>query len=321
MHGRDAHATGVASSPLRIIFAGSGEFGLPTLGALLDAGHDVVHVFSQPDRPAGRGRALTPTPIAQFALDRRRPLTRTADINREPLPLADVMVVVAFGQKIAPHVVDHPRLGSVNLHASRLPKYRGAAPINWAIVRGDTIAGNSVIRLAQKMDAGAVLGMSELAIGELETAGELHDRLAADGATLVPRVLEQLATGTAVETPQDESRATLAPKLSRDASRIDWSRPATEVARQIRGLYPWPGCRVRLLSSDGNETARLTLVRGRPASAAAPAGTIFGSGLVGAGDNSLEVVGVQPEGKRPMSLAAFRNGHPWEPGMRLESIG
>jgi methionyl-tRNA formyltransferase len=313
----------VASSSLRILFAGSGEFGLPTLRALLDARHEVVRIFSQPDRPAGRGRTLTPTPVSQLALERGLPLTRTADINREPLPAADVIVVIAFGQKIAPHVVDHPRLGSVNLHASRLPKYRGAAPINWAIIRGETVAGNSVIRLAARMDAGAVLGMSELPIGELETAGELHDRLAADGATLVPRVLEQLATGTAVQTPQDESKATLAPKLSRDASRIDWSRPGVEIARQVRGLYPWPGCRVRLVSADGHETARLTLVRARPAgtSVGAHAGTIFGAGLVGTGDNSLEVVEVQPEGKRPMPLAAFRNGHPWEPGMRLESIG
>src|SRR5688500_1317866 len=131
------------------------------------------------------------------------------------------MVVIAFGQKIAPHVDDHPRLGSINLHASRLPKYRGAAPINWAVINGEATTGNSVIRLAPRMDAGAVLGRSELRIGELETAGELHDRLADDGPGLVTAVLDDLAAGRAVEVAQDESLATIAPKLSRGATNLD----------------------------------------------------------------------------------------------------
>ncbi|MGE5610783.1 MAG: methionyl-tRNA formyltransferase, partial [Bacillota bacterium] len=194
---------------LNVIFAGSGEFGLPTLRALLASGHHIVTVVSQPDRPAGRGKVLTPTPIAQFAIEQQLPLIRTGNINAESLPPADVMVVIAFGQKIAPAVVDHPRLGSVNLHASLLPKYRGAAPINWAILRGETVAGNSVIRLAQKMDAGAILGQTTLPIGELETAGELHDRLAEAGAPLVLDVLGKLAEGTAEEKPQSEAEATV----------------------------------------------------------------------------------------------------------------
>src|SRR5262245_36885982 len=144
-------------TPLRIIFAGSGEFGLPTLRALRDAGHEIVRVLTQPDRPAGRGRTVTPTPIAQAATEMGLDVIRTPDINDESLPPADVMVVIAFGQKIADDQVRHPRLGSVNLHASRLPRYRGAAPINWAILGGEATTGNSVIRLAQRMDAGAVL--------------------------------------------------------------------------------------------------------------------------------------------------------------------
>jgi methionyl-tRNA formyltransferase len=305
--------------PLRIIFAGSGEFGVPTLSVLLEAGHDVVQVVSQPDRPAGRGRGITPTPVSQFALERGLSLARTANINTETLPPADVLVVIAFGQKIAPHVVDHARLGSINLHASILPKYRGAAPINWAIIRGETITGNSVIRLAQRMDAGAVLGHSELHIGEMETAGELHDRLSKDGAPLVRRVIDQLADGSAIEQPQDESRATIAPKLSREASRLDWARPARELVNQVRGMYPWPGCRVQLVG--GEHPVRITLVRAR-ASEASPGepGTIDRAGAVSTGEGSLEIVELQPEGKRPMTLAAFRNGHTWEPGMRIESI-
>jgi methionyl-tRNA formyltransferase len=303
---------------LQVIFAGSGEFGAPSLRALIDAGHEIALVVTQPDRPAGRGRAMTPTPIAAVATELNLPLLKTADISREALLPADLMVVIAFGQKIAPHVVDHARLGSVNLHASILPKYRGAAPINWAIIRGETMTGNSVIRLAQKMDAGAVLGQSSLPIGELETAGELHDRLAADGAALVLRVVDRIASGTAVETPQDESQATVAPKMSRESSRLDFSRPPVEIANQIRGMYPWPGCRVRLLDATGGEAARVTLVRAHPSESvsAAPPGVIADDLSVG----GVVVVELQPEGKRPMSLAAFCNGHRWEAGMRLEPV-
>jgi methionyl-tRNA formyltransferase len=210
----------------------------------------------------------------------------------------------------------------VNLHASRLPKLRGAAPINWAILRGETTTGNSIIRLAQKMDAGAVLAQSEVRIGELETAGELHDRLAEDGGALLLGVLDALAAGKAVETPQDESAATVAPKLNREAARLDWGQSAADIARRIRGLHPWPGCHVRLLNEAGVEQRRLTLVRARDlTSDSANPGIISSTGLVGAGDSkSVEILEVQPEGKRPMPLGAYRNGHPWQPGWRLESV-
>lgn len=317
--------------PLNLIFAASGEFALPTLRALLEAGHHIDQVYTQPDRPAGRGRKLAPTPVGQFAVERNLPLIRTADINLESLPPADVMVVIAFGQKISEGVAGHSRFGSINLHASRLPKYRGAAPINWAILNGETETGNSVIRLAAKMDAGAVLGMSLMQIGKLETAGELHDRLAEDGAPLMLSVLEQLAGGTAIETAQDESQATKAAKLNREFSRIDWNTPAKSIGRQIRGMYPWPGCRVRLLSEKGFELDRLTLVRARasgtsgtggpPVSATNSApGTLTLDGEAISATQPLEIVEIQPEGKRPMTLPSYRNGHPWNPRCRLESI-
>ncbi len=308
---------------LRIIFAGSGEFGLPTLTALHAADHEIVQIFSQPDRPAGRGRKLAPTPISEFAIEHNLPLIRTGDINQEPLPPADLMVVIAFGQKISESVANHPRLGSVNLHSSQLPKYRGAAPINWAILNGETETGNSIIRLAQRMDAGAILNMSTLAIGEEETAGELHDRLAVDGAPLMLQTIQQLATNTAREIEQDESQATKAPKLNRESSKIDWTHPAEQIARQIRGMYPWPGCRVKLVDQSGTELARLTLVRARAhpsdSSMGSP-GTVTGEGTIATTDGAIAILELQPEGKRPMPLLAFRNGHPWPAGARLESI-
>lgn len=312
-------------TPLRIIFAGSGEFGLATLDALMSLGHDVVQVVSQPDRPAGRGKQVTPTPIAQRALAAGLPLLRTDAINREPLPDADVMVVIAFGQKIAEAIADRPRLASVNLHASRLPRYRGAAPINWAILRGETVTGNSVIRLAPRMDAGAVLAESEIVIGEMETAGELHDRLATDGAMIVPRVLADLAEGNARETPQDEEQATLAPKLSREDARLDWTDAADALARRVRGLYPWPGCRVKVCDAEGADVGRIRLVRARAVDGHDEGprwfpGEITASGLVHTGRGSLEVVDVQPDGKRAMSLADYRRGHRWHAGLGLESV-
>jgi methionyl-tRNA formyltransferase len=265
---------------------------------------------------------LQPTPLAHAALEMGLDPHRTADINQETLPDADVMVVIAFGQKIGAHQVHHPRLGSVNLHSSRLPRHRGAAPINWAILSGDSVTGNSIIRLAPKMDAGDVLAQSELTIGEMENAGELHDRLAADGAPLMLRVLDELAAGRAVETPQDHALATVAAKLSRESATIDWTRPADEVARRILGLYPWPGVRVKLCDAEGKTLDTLRLVRARPAATDEASrwspGEVMSTGHVRAGDaGAVEIVQVQPDGKTPMPLAAYRRGHAWVPGLHL----
>jgi methionyl-tRNA formyltransferase len=304
---------------MRLAFAGAGAFGVPTLKRLVEAGAEMVVVYTQPDKPAGRGKVLTPTPLAQAAELLGLSVVRTADLNAEAIPAVDALVVIAFGQKIAPHVVGAPKFGAINQHASLLPKYRGAAPIHAAILAGDSVAGNSVIRLAEKMDAGAVLGTNELPIIETETTGELHDQLADSGAPLIEKVLRELRAGTAVEVQQDHSKATLAKKLSRESTRIDFTRRARDVANQIRGLYPWPGCRVRLLDGE-KELARLTLVRPKISASTGLPGTILADGTIACGDGSIELLELQPEGKKPMSLAAFRNGRPWSAGMRLESI-
>jgi len=307
---------------MRLIFAGSGAFGLPTLAVLKQR---VICVVSQPDRPAGRGRHPTPTPIAQYAIENNLPLIRTADINAEALPDADVMVVIAFGQKIAPNQVNHPRLGSINLHGSRLPRFRGAAPVNAAILAGDAVTGNSVIRLAELMDAGAIIAQSKLTIGETETAGELHDRLSEDGPALVERVLQDMEAGTAVEAGQRQSQATAARKLSRRDTWLDWSLSGQAVALRIRGLWPWPGCHVRLLDAEGAEIARIALARAKACESEGTRwrdGEIDTTGRINAegGKSAVEILEVQPEGRRVMTLADFRRGHAWMPGMRLESV-
>jgi methionyl-tRNA formyltransferase len=305
---------------MRVIFAGSGAFGLPTLEVLKP---HVVQVVSQPDHPAGRGRKLTPTPISKFALENNLPLLRTPDINAETLAEADVMVVIAFGQKISPAKVNHPRLGSINLHASLLPRFRGAAPIVWTMLSGASVAGNSVIRLAERMDAGAILAQSQLDILPLETAGELHDRLASDGAPLIGRVLHDLNLGRAIETPQDESLACPAPKIHRRDAKLDFTRGSQEIARRIRALWPWPGCHVRLLDAAGDEIQRLSLARAQASESEGDRwrpGEIETTGAVRCGDGAIEILELQPEGRRPMALADFRRGHGWMPGMRVQSI-
>jgi methionyl-tRNA formyltransferase len=315
---------------MKILFAGSGAFGVPSLRRLLERGAEVVHVYTQPSKPAGRGHKLTPTPIGAFAAQRGLPFTELADINAVTLPPADLLVVIAFGQKLSASVVDHARLGAINLHASRLPKYRGAAPINWAIISGEKTAGNSIIRLAQTMDAGAVLAMSELPIGELETAGELHDRLSVDGAELVEQVASQLREGTARPIEQEHTLATKAPKLSREKSAIDFSRDAESIAHQIRGMHPWPGCRVRITDSSGKELDKLTLVRARRAwmHERAPVGSspgeILSDGSIACGDGTLDIVEIHPDSRQPIPTGAYRNAERtranWQPGNRLESV-
>lgn len=295
------------SDSLRILFAGSGAFGLPTLKALAEH-HDVARVYTQPDKPAGRGKKLTPTPIAKWAGDAGLDVVKTPKFNDEDLPPADALVVIAFGQKISQAQANHARLGAMNLHASLLPKYRGAAPIHHALLAGETVVGNSVIRLAEQMDAGDVLGQSKLAVSPSETTAELHNRLADDGPELVLQVIEQLHAGTAVEQAQDHGAATQAGKLSRDDAVLDFNRPATEVVAKINALSPWPGCRVKV----GDQ--KLTLLRAAAEPGTGEPGVLDAGGHIATPDGKVRVIDVKPDGKGAMSLADYRNGRPWEAG-------
>jgi len=313
---------------MRIVFLGSGAFGVPTLEALC-ASHDVRLVITQPDRPAGRRRHLTSTPIGQFAEQHNLPVIKPDNVNdenvvaqiREAEPEANI--VVAFGQKIGPAVIDSPSRGAqatMNLHASLLPRYRGAAPINWAIMQGEKYTGNTVFSLVEKMDAGDLLGRQRTDIHPNETAGELHDRLAAMGPQLVCDVLDQLAACALDPEPQDESQVTMAPKLSKADAVVDFHAMAEFVRAHVHGLTPWPGVRVWWAREGEAERHPLFLrrVEAIPSGRiAVEPGTIVAEGVIAAGEGAVRLLEVQPPGKRQMSWSDFQRGHNLPLGTRF----
>lgn len=319
---------------MRVAFLGSGAFGLPSLAALAARpGVSLVGLVSQPDRPAGRGRRATPTPVAELAAHEPAlgglPLIKPADVNA-PAALeeiarwrAEVLVVIAFGQKLGPGLLSLPGLRAdvpaVNLHASLLPRWRGAAPINAALLAGDATTGNSVITIAPRMDAGLVLGQSVREIDPLVTAGELHDRLAQDGPGLLGSVLAQIDAGKGPEIGrvQDESLVTKARKLSRADDAADFTLRAVEVRRRVHGLTPWPGITIDLGGASGGPAPlRVKLLRvadrgAAGAGTAPPAGTLVDpvEGVVACGaGTSLRLLEVQPAGGRPMPWPEFVRG-------------
>lgn len=298
---------------MKLVFFGSGAFGLPTL-QMLASEHALLAIVSQPDKPAGRGGKLSPTPIADWAAANlpHIPLLKPVNVNEPDITTqiralpADAWVVIAFGQKLKPALL-HDRF-AVNLHASLLPRWRGAAPINAAILAGDTSTGSSVITLADKMDAGLILDQSHRPIDPLQTAGELHDQLAHDGPALVRRVLANFASNSLSPITQDESRVTLARKLSKADGILDFARSADDCRCIVHGLTPWPGVTVAFR----NEPLKLLRVRAISNTAGhLTPGTILdpAQGLVRCGHNSaLQLLEVQPSGKRPMPWRDFANG-------------
>lgn len=308
------------------MFFGSGAFGLPTLEHL-HAQHDrfeLALVVSQPDKPAGRKRRLTSTPVAEWAQAVGLACIKPERVNEGSIVEqvrslgADAFVVIAFGQKIGPALLEG--VFAINLHGSILPAYRGAAPIQRAMMDGCTTTGVSVITLAQRMDAGDILAVDSTPIRAEETAGELHDRLALLGPYVVARVLEQYRTGTLAAQPQDESLATAAPKLRKIEGTTAFDLPAARVRARIHGLNPWPGCGVAL---DG-APLRLIRVRDWPDEAhRARPGTILDNLHVACASGAIEIVEIQPEGGRAMPLAAYRNGRVLEPQMQFtpQSLG
>lgn len=304
---------------MRLLFFGSGAFGLPTLESLCEH-HEVVQVISQPDKPAGRKRVLTPTPIAQWALAKGYPVPRVDNVNTPPFIEqvrgynADASVVIAFGQKLGPELIDAMGRLAVNLHASLLPKYRGAAPINWAMIHNEPETGVSVIGLAQRMDAGPVYATAATPIDTGETAGELHDRLSQLGPQAVSDVLKQLESGALNPVTQDESLATKAPKFSKQDGTVDFDQPAELVRARIHGLTPWPGCRVSWRSAGGEDRGVLILKRVRDASddqggtQGAEPGRVDEQGGVRCRRGRVRLLSVQVPGGREMPAEDFARG-------------
>ncbi len=302
-----------AGRSLRVVFAGTPEFAVLTLEALLEAGHEVVGVYTQPDRPAGRGRQLRPSPVKQCALAHdlrvhQPPTLRDAAAQQALAALEpDVMVVVAYGLILPPTVLATPRLGCINVHASLLPRWRGAAPIQRAVLAGDAETGVTIMQMERGLDTGPMLARESLPIGPADTAGELHDKLATLGACLLATTLADLATHGPDAEVQDETLATYAEKLSKAEAHLDWGRPAAELDRQVRALNPWPVAEARL------DDAMLRVWRAQPLPGQAePPGRIVGAGAEGidvaCGEGLLRLLQVQPPGKRAMDAAAFANG-------------
>lgn len=302
----------VTPDRLRVVYFGTPEFAVPTLRALLGSRHEVVMLVSQPDRPKGRGLHLRPTPTKQLAASRGVQVVQPLRLKDEAFLDAirdlgpDLGVVAAYGRLLPDSLLQIPRLGMINVHASLLPAYRGAAPVHRAVIAGDSETGVSIMRVVQELDAGPVFASVRMPIDDDATSVDVESQLAALGAPLLVDVVDHIAAGRAVEIPQDHARATHAPKITREEGRIEWSLPAAAVHNRVRGLQPWP--MVSVWIGGVRHLVHKTRVSSER-SAGAP-GTIVVAGrgrlAVAAGDGaSVDVLEIQPEGRRVMTASEF----------------
>ncbi len=307
---------------MRVVFMGTPEFAVPSLKALLDAGYAVVGVFTQPDRPVGRGHKLAACPVKKLAVERGVPVYQFERLrNEEGLACLralapDIVVTAAFGQILSQALLDVPKMGTVNVHASLLPAYRGAAPINWCILNGETRTGVTTMLTDAGVDTGAMLLRRETDIGETETAAELSARLSQLGAELLIETLKGYIAGEIAPVKQDERLASRQPMLKKEMGLIDWTRSAKEIACQARGLDPWPSAYTDCLGGT------LKIYRARPAMGEGEPGTVLRSSakeglFVACGEGALEVLEMQAPGGKRMSARAYLAGKKIEPGTRF----
>ena len=299
---------------MRIIFCGSGSFAVPSFRWLLGSRHEVATVVTQPPRPAGRGGRLAPTNVAKVCAEAGLEALECPDVNASAVlsslrPLhADVICVVDFGQMIREPFRQLARHGAFNLHGSLLPELRGAAPVNWAIIRGYRRTGVTTFSLVDRMDAGPIHLQADTEIAEGETAEELRVRLSRMGAELVPKTVEMLEAGRAQLQPQDDALATLARRLKKSDGRIDWRKDALAICNLIHGTWQWPGAQT-VLQLAGGKDIRVTIARSKPADGEAPPGSVEKAGRVGCGSGRLEILQIKPAGRRLMAWRDFANGY------------
>ncbi|MBJ7410940.1 MAG: methionyl-tRNA formyltransferase [Phenylobacterium sp.] len=307
---------------MRLAFLGTPDFAVSALAAIVAAGHEVACVYSQPPAPRGRGHELKPSPVHAFAEAHGIPV-RTPASMRDPSEVAafaalglDAAVVVAFGQILPGAVLEAPRLGSYNVHASLLPRWRGAAPIQRAIMAGDKVTGVQVMRMTEGLDEGPVLATATVRIDALETAGTLHDRLAAAGADLIVRTLADIEAGTAVATPQAAEGVTYAKKISPRFTRLDWTKPGPVLDGKIRGLSPFPGAWLELPTDKGPVRVK-ALLSAFEDEAGEPGVTLDDRLLVATGEGAVRLLRVQREGRGPQEADVFLRGNPVPAGTKL----
>ena len=302
------------SDRLRIIFAGTPDFSVPPLKRLLNGPHEVISVYTQPDRPAGRGRRMTPSPVKEAALTAAVPVYQPlnfkaeADLSALEKLHADLMVVVAYGLILPERVLQAPRLGCVNIHASILPRWRGAAPIQRAILAGDKETGVTIMQMEKGLDTGPMYHVARLPIAPDDTGGSLHDKLSELGADALEHILPDIASGAASPQPQDDTAANYAKKLSKSEAKVDWSRSAQEIVRLVRAFNPWP------IAHTSYEGVNLRLWEAVPIDGETGSpGMVMAAGRAGIDvatvDGLLRITRLQMPGKRAMNAADFVNAH------------
>jgi methionyl-tRNA formyltransferase len=306
----------------RVVFFGTPEFAVPSLQALLDGPDLVAGVVCQPDKPAGRGQHLRAPPVKRLAEQRGVPVAQPLKVKTEELPnllrswAPDLAIVAAYGRILPPAVLEAPRLGCINVHASLLPKYRGAAPIQWALLRGETTTGVTIMRMNERMDEGDMLLQRETAIEPGETYGALQQRLAALGATVLMEALAGLRAGTLRDTPQDDAAATYAPMIHKADGAIDWAQPAPAIAWRVQAFNPWPSA----FTTHGRRLLKLHRARALPENAGAAPGAVLALGdviRVSTGNGVLGIEELQLEGKRALAAREFGRGGGLAVGDRL----
>ena len=304
--------------PLRLIFMGTPDFAVPTLLALTAAGHDIVAVYTRAPKPAGRGMDMQVTPVEREARRLALPVFTPKSLRDEAAQAefrahnADAAVVVAYGLILPKAVLEAPRLGCFNVHASLLPRWRGAAPINRAVMAGDAESGVTIMQMDEGLDTGAMAMREALSIGADMTAGELHDALAQQGARLMPVALAAAERGALQLTPQPDAGVTYAEKISKSETRIDWSKPAAEVHNHCRGLSPFPGAWFEL---DGVRVKALRTTLGN--GSGAPGAALDDALAIACGDGAIRLLQIQRAGKQPMQAGDFLRGTPVKAGTQL----